>query len=254
VYGNTYYVGPHGLGAILVTSPQGHVLIDGALPESVPGIVENIHTLGFRIEDVKLIVSSHVHFDHAGGIAALQHASGAAIAASPSSAAVLRAGAMGRDDPQYGTIPSISPVPSARVIADGETLRVGSLALTAHFTPGHTSGGTTWSWVSCERDRCMNMVYADSQTPVSADDFLFTSNATYPGVLADFARSETVLDALPCDILMTPHPGASGFWERVAERDRGNADALVDREACKRLAASSRRQLDQRVAKERSAP
>ena len=253
VHGNTYWVGPHGLGCILVTSPQGHVLIDGALPESADGIMARIRSLGFRVEDIKLILNSHVHYDHAGGIGAIQRVSGATVAASPRSAPALERGAVGPDDPQYALRIPVIPVKNLRVIHDGETMHVGSLALTAHFTPGHTPGGTTWTWISCEGDRCLYMVYADSQTPVSADDFYFTHNTTYPTAIADFRHSEAVLDSLPCDILMTTHPGASNFWERVAARDSGNANALIDPQACRRLAAASRTSLAQRIAREDSA-
>lgn len=253
VYGNTYWVGPHGLGSILVTSPEGHVLIDGALPESAPEIMARIHSLGFRVQDVRLILNSHVHFDHAGGIAALQRASGAAVAASPRSAPVLESGAVGVDDPQRGLLLPITPVRNVRVLHDGETVRVGPLALTARFTPGHTPGGTTWTWVSCEGDRCLHMVYADSQTPVSADDFYFTQSTTYPTAIADFRRGEAVLDSIPCDILMSTHPGASHFWERVAARDSGNGNALIDPGACRTYAAHGREQLAQRTATEDSA-
>lgn len=253
VYGNTYWVGPHGLGSVLVTSPQGHVLIDGALPESADEIMARIRVLGFRVEDVKLILNSHVHYDHAGGIAAIQRASGAVVAASPRSAPVLERGSVGRDDPQYGLGIPVTPVKNVRVIQDGETVHVGPLALTAHFTPGHTPGGTTWTWTSCEGSRCLHMVYADSQTPVSADDFYFTHNTTYPTAVTDFRRGEAVLDSLPCDILMTTHPGASNFWERVAARDSGNANALVDPQACKRLATEARASLAHRIATEDSA-
>lgn len=253
VYGDTYWVGPHGLGSVLVTSPEGHVLIDGALPESAHEIVARIRTLGFRVEDVKLILNSHVHYDHAGGIAAIQRASGAVVAASPRSAPVLEHGGVARDDPQYGLLIPIAPVANIRVIRDGQTVHVGPLALTAHFTPGHTPGGTTWTWTSCEGDRCLHMVYADSQTPVSADDFYFTRSNAYPTAIADFRRSQAVLDSLPCDVLMTTHPDASSFWERVAARDSGNADALIDPNACKRLATASRERLAQRIATEDSA-
>lgn len=253
VYGNTYWVGPHGLGSILVTSPQGHVLIDGALPESAPQIMARIRALGFRVEDVRLILNSHVHYDHAGGIGAIQRVSGAAVAASPRSAPALERGSVGPDDPQYGLGIPVIPVKNVRVIHDGETLHVGPLALTAHFTPGHTPGGTTWTWISCEGDRCLHMVYADSQTPVSADDFYFTRSTTYPTGIADFRHSEAVLGSLPCDILMSTHPGASNFWERVAARDAGNANALIDPTACKRYAAQARKQLARRIATEDSA-
>jgi metallo-beta-lactamase class B len=253
VHGDTYYVGTHGLSAILVTSKRGHVLIDGGLPESAASIAANIRALGFRVEDVRLILNSHAHFDHAGGIAELQRASGAAVAASPASAAVLTRGASGPDDPQYGVIPSFPAVSDVRVIADGDTLRVGPLALTAHFTPGHTPGGTSWSWRSCDQGRCLDLVYADSQTPISADDFHFTRSSTYPSALADFARGFALLERLRCDVLLTPHPGASTLWERVEAAGRGATPALVDPDACRRYAASARAQLARRVAAEAAA-
>jgi metallo-beta-lactamase class B len=251
VYGNTYYVGVRGLSSILITSDRGHVLIDGGLAESAPRIVASVHELGFRIEDVKLILNSHVHFDHAGGIAELQRLSGATVAASPSSAKVLKRGHSGPDDPQFGSSRGIEPVAHVRVVHDGETLRVGPLELTARLTAGHTPGGTTWSWQSCEKERCLNVVYADSLTPVSADGFRFTGNTTYPNVLNDFEKSFSTLDTLPCDILLTPHPDASDLWVRLEKRDRGGeVDAFVDAMACRHFADAARQQLKARVAAE----
>src|SRR5579863_952840 len=110
IFGNTYYVGPHGLSSVLITSAGGHVLIDGDLPESAQQIVANIRALGFRIEDVKLIVNSHVHFDHAGGIAELQRLSGARVAASQWTAEVMSKGAVPRDDPRFGALTPIARV------------------------------------------------------------------------------------------------------------------------------------------------
>ncbi len=250
IFGNTYWVGTHGLGSILITSPQGHVLIDGALPESAPAILASIRALGFRVEDVKLILNSHAHFDHAGGIAALQKASGARVAASPWSAATLERGSSDQRDPQYGVLLPYAPVHDVHVIADGDTLRVGPLALVAHFTGGHTPGGTTWTWRSCEGARCLGMVYADSQTPVSAGDFHFTRNATYPSAIADFEHGFSVLEQLPCDVLITPHPDASHLWQRLAARDAGQADALVDANACRAYAAAAHERLKKRIASE----
>ena len=174
IYGNTYYVGTHGLSSILITSEGGHILIDGALPESAPLIVAGIRSLGFHIEDVKFIVNSHAHFDHAGGIAELQRLSGARVAASQWSADVMNNGAAPRDDPQFGALAPIARVARVETIKDGETLSAGAVTVTAHLTPGHTPGGTSWTWRSCENGRCLNLVYADSLTPVSADGFLFT--------------------------------------------------------------------------------
>ncbi len=250
IHGNTYYVGTNGLSAVLITSPEGHVLIDGGLGESAAPIIEHIRRLGFRIEDVKLILNSHAHYDHAGGIAAFQRASGATVAASPWSAAVIERGISGADDPQYGVLLSYPAATHVRIIGDSEVVRVGPLALMAHFTPGHTPGGTSWSWRSCEQDRCLDLVYADSQTPVSADGFLFTKSTTYPHAIADFERGFAALERPRCDILITPHPSASGLWDRVAARDAGNASALVDQDACRRYAGGARTALATRIATE----
>jgi hypothetical protein len=126
VFANTFYVGTHGLSAILITSPEGHILIDGGLPESAAQIAENIRALGFKPEDVKLILNSHMHFDHAGGIAELQSLSGALVAASPWSAKVLEEGMVPRDDPQFGVAPPIPPVTPVLAISDGEVMPAGA--------------------------------------------------------------------------------------------------------------------------------
>ena len=248
IFGNTYYVGTHGLSSVLITSRTGDVLIDGALPESVPLIVANIRSLGFRVEDIKLIVNSHPHFDHAGGIAELQRLSGARVAASPWTAAVMKNGAVARDDPQFGTIAPIARVARVEIIKDGETLMGGAVAVTAHFTPGHTPGGTSWTWRSCENGRCLNLVYADSLTPVSADGFLFSRRKDYPHA-EDFERSFSFLESTPCDIVITAHPEVSNLWQRLEQRD-SKPDALIDQAACQALAERSREQLHERLARE----
>ena len=250
IYGNTYYVGPHGLSSILIVSDQGDVLIDGALPESAQLIAANIQKLGFKIQDVKLIVNSHVHFDHAGGIAELQRLSGASVVASPWSATVLTSGGVAKDDPQYGTIRGIAPVAGVKTLHDGEELKVGSIAITAHSTPGHTRGGTTWTWRSCKAHRCMNMVYADSISAVSTDGFKFSNNNTDPNAVADFKKSFAFLDTVPCDILITPHPEAADLWERLERRSRRVPGSLVDNTRCRQLAQMGRQALQKRLATE----
>jgi len=254
IFGNTYYVGTLDIASILITSPGGHVLIDGGVPEAAPQIERNIEQLGFHVRDVKVILNSHAHYDHGGGIAELQRASGATVEALAWSAAVLRAGVPARDDPQYGVLPPSFPaVTNVKVIDDGDTVHVGTLALVAHRTAGHTPSGTTWSWRSCEGERCLDIVYVDSQTPVSADDFYFTRSTSYPTGVADFEHGFAVLEHLPCDILLTPHASASSLWDRLAKRDAGDATALVDSRACSRFAAAARERLAERVRKETSA-
>jgi metallo-beta-lactamase class B len=248
IHGNTWYVGTRGLAAVLITSPDGHVLIDGGLPASAPLILDNVRALGFEPGDIRLLLNSHAHFDHAGGIAALQRASGARVAASEASAPVLERGRSAPGDPQHGVLLDFPPVAEVQRFADGDTLRVGPIALTAHLTAGHTPGGTTWSWRSCEGARCLDLVYADSQTPISADGFHYSDSADYPGAIADFERGFRTLETLACDVLVTPHPGASSLWDRLAAGPEG----LVDPEACRRYAAAGRRQLERRLENERA--
>ncbi len=247
LFGNSYWVGTDGLGAILITSDAGHILIDGALPESAPHIEANVHALGFRMTDIRLILNSHAHYDHSGGIAALQRASGANVAATAASAAVLLTGRAAADDPQHDIALAFPTVGEVRVVADGDTLHVGPLAIVTHLTPGHSPGGTTWSWRSCEADRCLDMVYAESQSPVAAPNFRFSDGSA----VDNFERGLKAIEGLACDVLVTPHPAASKLWERVAERAAGNSDALMDREACRRYAAQGRDQLSKRLARER---
>ncbi len=251
IYGNTYYVGPHGLAAILITSPAGDVLIDGALRESAPLIAANIRELGFKLEDVKLILNTHVHHDHAGGIAELQRLTGARVVASPWSAAVLRHGGVAPDDPQLGELLPIEPVAHVEVVKDSETLHVGSLAVTAHSTAGHTPGGTSWTWDSCEGTACEHMVYADSLSAVSAPGFRFSASTAYPHALGDFAKSISWLRATPCDILLTPHGEASDFWAHMeAHRSGASPDPLIDPGACRRLADTAEKNLAKRLLEE----
>ncbi len=251
IYGNTYYVGTHELSSILIASDQGLVVIDGDLAEAAPQIEGNIRALGFRPEDIKLILNSHAHFDHAAGIAPLQRFSGAKVAASPWSAQVLRRGTAAPDDPQHDLAPPpMQPVPKVETIRDGQTLRVGPLALTAHFTPGHTPGGTSWSWTSCEQQRCLHIVYADSLTAVSADNYRFTDHSD---LVAGFEKSFAALETMPCEILLTPHPGFSNLLGRQEARDKGGQpDAFTDPGACKKLAQSSREGLAKRLAQEKA--
>lgn len=248
LFGNSYWVGTRGLGAVLITSPHGHVLIDGGLPESAPLILENVRALGFDPKDIKVILNSHAHFDHAGGTAKLQRVTGAVVRATAASAAVLRRGLPGADDPQHESALPFPAVSEVGVVAPGDTVRVGPLALVAHLTPGHSPGGTTWSWQSCEGERCVSLVYADSQTPVSDDGFRFSEGS----LVEDFERGLEAIANLPCEILITPHPGASGLWGRIGERDAGDVDALVDGGACRRYAARGRDQLARRLSRERA--
>jgi metallo-beta-lactamase class B len=235
-------VGTAELGAILITSPRGHILIDAALPESAPQIIGNIRLLGFRIEDVKLLLNSHAHFDHAGGLAAVQEASGAEVVATAASGRELTRGTADEDDPQHGLAEDFPAVRVVRPVSDGQVLEVGPLAVTAHATGGHTPGSTTWTWQSCADGRCVSIAYADSLTAMSAASYRYTD---HPALLAAFAHSLELIERIPCDVLVTPHASATALWDRVA------AGSLIDGEACRRYAAAARARLDARLSAER---
>ena len=252
IFGNSYYVGTAGLSAILVTSPEGHIVLDGALPQSAPIINANIRALGFAITDVRLIVNSHAHFDHAGGINALQRASAAQVAASASGAAALMEGMPTPDDPQRAYRQGFPPVSNVRIVSDGELLRVGSLAVTAHLTPGHTPGSTTWTWQSCEGSRCLALVYADSLNAVSSPGFRFSGDGTQPSLAESFRDSIAKVERLPCDIVVSVHPSFTNIDAKLAARKQHpDRNPFIDPNGCRSYAADARKRLEQRLADER---
>jgi metallo-beta-lactamase class B len=250
IHGNTYYVGTAGLSAIIVATEDGLVLLDGALPQSAARIAESIRKLGFRTEDIRLIVSSHAHYDHAGGIAALQRASGAVVAVSAPAAIAFR-GEPVTDDPQFTLgSPRFPAVSNLRIVGDRETQRVGGTAFTPHLTPGHAPGGTTWTWQSCEGGACVDVVYADSLNPISADDFRFTGDATRPSIVEAFRTSISTVAKLKCDILLSPHPGFFGLEDKLARRAAGASNPFIDADACRRYAEAARERLEARIVEE----
>lgn len=247
IYGNTWYVGPRGLGVFLITARTGDVLIDGGVPGDAPLIEANIRSLGVELHDIKWILNSHAHSDHAGGIARLARDTGAQVIAGAADAPLLERG--GRDDPEYGNRFPFPPVHAARLVTDGEHLRLGELVLTAHATPGHTEGNTTWTWLSCENKRCLHMIDIGS---LSVPGYRLIDNPKYPNIVKDLEHSFAVVAALPCDIPLAPHPGMVDFWARVAKRKQGHAHALVDPTGCRDYANDARENFEAELAKQRA--
>ncbi len=243
IFGNSYYVGTCGISVLLITSPDGHVLIDGATAEAMPSILANIRSLGFDPRDVGVIIGSHEHIDHMGGFAALQAATGARLLLSEPARAVMQRGQVDASDPQFG-IPdmNMSAVAAIDTLNDRQVVAVGPLRLTAHMTPGHTSGGTSWTWRSCEGRTCLAFAYVDSLSAVSADSYRFTD---HPDRVTPFHLTFARVEALPCDVLVTPHPSFSNLFERLS-----GAEPLVDQIACRRLVHMMRGRLAERLARE----
>lgn len=240
VFGNTWYVGTAGLAAILVVTDAGLILLDGALSQSAGQVAQNIQTIGFDPLQIKYILNSHAHFDHAGGLNALQQLSQARVLASEASISVLKSGQIAATDPQFGfgaEANAFPPVSQVSLVSDGGTVTLGDVALTAHYTPGHTPGGTTWTWQSCEENRCLNIVYADSLSAVSAEDFRFSNPAPKPTAAEQITASAQLIRELPCDVLLSPHPFLFAMSEKL-EAAAGNpaANAFVEEAACEAYA------------------
>jgi metallo-beta-lactamase class B len=242
IFANTYLVGTCGISAILITGSEGHILIDAGTEAGADLIARNIRSLGFRLGDVKYLLHSHEHIDHVGGMSRLQQLTGAKLVASPAAAAVFTTGAGGLGDPQAGTQKPFRAARVDRIIKDGEDVRLWDLALTAIATPGHTPGALSWTWTSCDGGVCRNLVYADSLTPVSRDNYRFSD---HPKALAAFRASIARVAGLDCEILLTPHPSASNMVARL-----GGRAPLEDSNACRDYAGKLTKQLDERLAKE----
>jgi metallo-beta-lactamase class B len=244
IHGQTYYVGTCGIAAILIVGPDGHTLIDSGTDAGAKVVAANIRKLGFKPADVNTLLMTHEHHDHVGGMARLQKLTGAHLVASPRAAPVLDSGIADPDDPQameHARFPG-AHVTDVLNLKDGEARILGATELRAMATPGHTPGATSWQWKSCEtEDRCLTIVYADSLTPVSSDGYRFSD---HPGYLAAFRASLAKIASLDCDILLSPHPSASGM------RDRLLKGTLVDPQGCRAYAAKLSKQLEERLAKE----
>lgn len=244
IFGNVWYVGSCTVSVLLITGPQGHILVDAGMEDAVPSVLANIHKLGFDPNDIRWIVTSHEHFDHVGGLAALAKATGAKVAALPAAARIIRSGKVSPADPQVQEIHGFTPAKVDLVINSGQQVRVGPVRLTAVATPGHTEGSTTWTWQSCEGTDCRKFTYADSISALPLGTYRF---AHHPDRVAMFRRTFDKVAAMDCGILLTPHPGASAMFERMAGQKR-----LDDPAACKAYADGARKRLDKAL--EQKAP
>ena len=255
IAGNLYYVGSTGVTSFLITGPEGHVLIDGGYPETAPLIVGSITKLGFDIRDVKVLLNSHSHFDHAGGLRELQERSGAQLWISEPDAELVATG--GRGDKTFGPFRfvGVGRFPKPRVdhtFKDGDTIRVGPVVLIAHLTAGHTPGCTSWEIPVRHADRELRAV---SICSLSLLPFMrFVEPESYPGIRSDFEHSFVTLRGLPADIFLGPH--GSFFELNRKRRARATAkdpvDPFIDREGYLRYIDDAEKAFRKKVAEQRS--
>jgi metallo-beta-lactamase class B len=248
VHGNTWYVGTDGLTSLLVETDSGLILIDAGLPQSAELIDANIRELGFDPLQIEAILVSHAHYDHAGGINALQRMTGAAVYTSEKGVEPLTKGRLLPGDPQHREDPahgSFPPVRNVRAVADGESVMVGNVSVMAVYTPGHTNNGVTWTWESCALGTCYDVVYADSLTSVSAPGFSYAASGAAEAMTESAAR----IADLDCDILLTPHPFFFGMHDKLERIDEGNP--FINSLACTLYAEEMLGWLEQRLEAER---
>lgn len=241
IYGNTYYVGTCGIAAILIVGDKGSVLIDSGTRPGAEVVAANIVSLGFRLEDVKLLLTSHEHFDHVGGMAELQRRSGARLLTSAAAKPVMESGKASPDDPQTGMHEPFEAAKVDGIVEDGKAVRLGSLTLTPLATPGHTPGALSWQWPSCDGTQCATLVFADSLSAISSDDYRFTD---HPDYVRAFRHGLSRVASVDCGILLTPHPSASNMRERFAN---GNPFGPP---SCETYANGAAARLDKRLARE----
>ena len=245
VVGNLYAVGTYDLGVFLVTSEAGHILINTALEDSTASIRDNIESLGFRLEDIKILLTMQAHWDHTAALAEIKQIAGAEMWATAGDAPVLEDG--GFSDPHFGGRVSFQPVAVDRVLSDGEVIELGSTRLTVIETPGHTAGSSSYSMTVREDDREFRVVIANMGTINRGKKLVV--DPTYPGVAEDFAKTFRRQKAMEIDVWVSAHGSQYGLHEKYRPGQAYDPDTFVDPDgflaAVERLESLYLRQLEE---------
>lgn len=246
IHGKSWYVGTCGITVVLVETSAGLVLIDTGPEDAAPHVLANIKALGFNPRQIKWLLMTHEHFDHVGGMATIQQATGARLLVSPGAETAMRTGKAIPEDPQAAWLAKypMAPVRVDRVLRSGASLLIGGTRFTMHANPTHSPGSASWTWRSCESGKCLSIAYADSISTISSDDYHFTQ---HPERVEAARAGLRVIEALPCDLLLTPHPGGSALLERLSGQQ-----PLTEPRACIAYAATGSERLSQRLDKEAS--
>jgi metallo-beta-lactamase class B len=252
IAGNLYYVGSKGLANYLITTPQGHILINSDLEPNVPMIRASVEQLGFKFSDIKILLISHAHWDHDAGSAMIKQMTGAKYMVMDTDVPVVESG--GTSDFQYGNVKD-ALYPSTkvdRVLHDGDEVKLGNAVLVAHLTPGHTKGCTTWTMKVKEGDKTYDVVIVGS--PNVNAGYKLVGNSLYPQIAADFERTFRVLKSLPCDIFLGAHGNYFGMEAKYARLKEGIAMPFVDSEGYKTYVSERETAFRNALAKQSATP
>jgi metallo-beta-lactamase class B len=248
IMGNIYYVGSQGLASYLIATPQGLILINSNLEKSVPMIRESVEKLGFHFSDIKILLISHAHWDHCAGSAAIKELTGAKYMVMDEDVPEIETG--GKGNFQYGDVLTsrYQPTKVDRVLHDGDTVRLGDTVLTAHLTPGHTKGTTTWTTVVNEGGKSYNVVIVGS--PNVNDGYKLVNNELYPQIAYDYDRMFKVLKALPCDVFLGAHGNYYGMEAKYARMKDGGQNPFIDPDGYKSYVAEREQAYRKELAKQ----
>ena len=235
IHGGTYHVGTCGISAILITSPEGHLVIDSGTERGGELVAANIEALGFSLGDVRYLTHTQEHGDHVGGIAYLKSRTGARMVASKRAQSVFETGIINTDDPQYELHDPMATLSVDKLVLDGEALMLGNKRIVAHLTPGHSPGAISWRWEECQEDRCHSLVFTDGMGPFSADGYRWTDHPEY---LTAYRASVTWLETVDVDICLAAHPSQMRLIKRI------QAGTLIDPDQCSRNGASIQERID----------
>jgi metallo-beta-lactamase class B len=247
VVGNVYYVGSKDLASYLITTSEGHILINSGFDQTVPLIRKSVESLGLKMRDIKVLLASHAHSDHVARHAKMRELTGAKVYVMRGDDEVIASGGKG----QYlYTDSRWTPCPVDRVLEDGEEVRLGDVTLVARKTPGHTRGCTTWTWRVADGGKNYDVVVIGS--PNVNPGFRLMSNADYPEIADDYAKTFRILKALPCDVFLGAH---GGYYGMVAKHERAKqgtgANPFVDPEGYRRYVAQKEKAFQDTLAAQR---
>jgi metallo-beta-lactamase class B len=251
IVGNLHYVGSRDLASYLITTPQGHILINSNLATSPTQISASIRKLGFSLHEVKILLISHAHYDHCAGSAKLRQDSGAKYMVMDADIPVVESG--GKKDFHFGTDPTMF-FPATKVdrpLQDGEQVALGDTVLTAHKTAGHTKGCTTWTLKVTENGKTLNAVIVGS--PYALSGYNLIDDKQYPQIAADFTQQFQTLKSLPCDIFLGAHGGYFGLLAKFDRQKAGDANAFVDPAGYKSFIADSQQGFETELARQQKA-